>query len=261
MRPARDDPSLRAAQKFIATEANQIDTALDHFCCRRFMLDLRKFLCPQNRSRAEVLDKRNLVFSGYLREILRARRFHETAHEKIASVHFKDHSGFLAERALVILNRSFVRRADFPQSGAAGLQNLRNSKSTANLHQFAARDNHFLTFPRTEMAQYQYQRSRAIICHCRRFRTAKEREVVFHVGGTSTASAAFKIELEVVVIRADACERFDHRVAERRTSKIRVDHNARAINDGLNPGSQQPVDLFANPANYIVEAGNRITTA
>src|SRR5688572_24507456 len=77
------------------------------------------------------------------------------------------------------------------------------------------------------------------------------------VGRARTATATFEIEFEIVVIPADTREGFNNCIAERRTTKIGMHHNARAVDDRLNAAPEQLIHLFPNAPHDILESWNR----
>ena len=115
------------------------------------MFDAGRLLRFHHRAAAEVFDERQTLLFGQRGDFLRGRRLHKTSHEEIAAMHLQNHGGLPADGLGVITQRRFVGGADFAQRRAAGFEDFRDAKPSADLHQFAARDDDLLALAGSEM--------------------------------------------------------------------------------------------------------------
>src|SRR5213078_775698 len=100
-----------------------------------------------HRAASEIFHKRDAFFSGKRGKIGGGWRFDKATHKKIAPMHFQNERGLFADGARIICERRFVGRAYFAQFRAARLQDFADSKASADLHEFAARDDDFWFVP------------------------------------------------------------------------------------------------------------------
>ena len=136
---ARDDSRLRAAEQFIAAEANKIGASLQRFGrasvrVRQFPTDSVANMAPLPRSSTNGIR----FFRASALISFERGRFDKTAHEEITAVHFENHRGLWSDGVRIIIERRFVGCADFAQFRAARFEDFADAKSAADLHQFAA---------------------------------------------------------------------------------------------------------------------------
>ena len=137
---AGDDASLWAAEQLVAAEAHEVSTALEHLARRGFVMTVRPFPGGQQRAAAKILDERHSLLARQCGQLMAFRLSDKAIHEKIASMHLEQQSGFLAGGLGIILQCGSVGGANFAQARAAGLENIRDAKAAADLHQFTARN-------------------------------------------------------------------------------------------------------------------------
>ena len=157
-----DDSSLRTAEQFVAAETDEIDSLLQGFAGRRFVICEAEFFRCHDRATPEILDERNSFGPRQRRDLLGGRGAGETADEEIALMHLQDQGGFGTNRFCIIVEGGFVGRADFPQPRAARFQNFADPESTADLDQFASGNDHFRFSP-GKMAHDQDEGGRAVV--------------------------------------------------------------------------------------------------
>src|SRR2546423_9861305 len=104
---------LAAAEKVVAGKTNKGGPRPYRFCRSPFMARNSQRFSSDFGGAAEIFNKRNPLFPCECADLLPTRRFDKTAHGKIAAMHFKNHRCLRPDGMLVILERSFVRRADF----------------------------------------------------------------------------------------------------------------------------------------------------
>src|SRR4029077_18879198 len=122
------------------------------------------------------------------------RRLDKTAHEEIAAMHFQNQRRLFADGPGVIGDRCLVGRADFAKLRTTCFQDFADAKPTADLDEFAPRDDDFV-FRAHEMANDQYQ-CRCTIVHDRcALRLKKDCQSTLEIGATVTAFSSLEIEL------------------------------------------------------------------
>ena len=109
-------------------------------------------------------------------------------------MHFQDYSGLWTNRPRVIVERCFVCRSDLSQLHAGCLEDFADTKSAANLDEFAARDDDFRFGP-GKMLNDQHQRGRAVVHDRGRFRAAKQRKRGLDVSAALPSAARHQIVL------------------------------------------------------------------
>src|SRR5207249_2628836 len=120
------------------------------------------------------------------------------------------------------------------QLRAARFKDIRDAKTTADLHQFPARDDDLLSVFGGEMTQGEDQRRCAIVDHRCGLRAAEQREIVFEISSASPTLSAAEVVFEIVVIGGNTLEGFNHRGPEGRPAQVRMDDDTGAVNDPLN---------------------------
>ena len=89
------------------------------------------------------------------------------------------------------------------------------------------------------MAKNQNKRTRVVIHHCRSFRAAQQRKIVFQVRGATAAPSLGESIFKIVVLRSNPGHRFHDGMPQWRTTEIRVNKNAGAIDHRLDAGRAQ----------------------
>ena len=113
----------------------------------------------------KIFNKRHTLSFGKRCEFAPFRCSDKSNHEKIALVDFEQESGILIDDLGVVADGGAIGGTNLTQTRIAGFKNIRNTKASANLHQFAARDDDFFFFG-CEMTQDKHQRRRAIVGYC-----------------------------------------------------------------------------------------------
>ena len=145
---------------------------------------------------AEVLDKRHAFFSGERGQLTAFGRSHKALHEKIAAVHLQNQAGLRTDGPGVVVKGGVVGGADLAQFRTARFENFRKAKTSADLHQFAAR-NDDLCFLRREMTQVEQQRGGAIVDDHRSLGTAQLGEASLEIGGASASATGDQVDFQV----------------------------------------------------------------
>ena len=198
-----DDAGLRAAEQFVAAEADQIDAATKHLRRRRLVLDARNFFRADDGPAPEVFDERQPLLPGQLSDVFGRGRLDEAAHEEIAAMDFQNHRRLFRDGAGIIGERRLVRSPDLTQLGSAGLEDVGDAKSAADLHQLAAGDDDLLSLRRREVTEDQHERRGAVVNDRGGIGATQDREVVLEISGPPSALAARQVVFEVVVVRRD----------------------------------------------------------
>src|SRR5215472_18159559 len=149
-------------------------------------------------------------------------------------MHFENETGIFPDRSRVVLERGLVCCADLAQFRASCLDHFANAKASADLHQFAARNND-LRFLSCEMSNDEHQCGRAIIYRRHCFCPAKQRQSILDISTAVTALARFKVVFEVRIMGTDFVERANCFVCKGRAPEIRVNHDSGSIDDRLEP--------------------------
>ena len=83
------------------------------------------------------------------------------------------------------------------------------------------------------MMPNQKQGGGTVVDHSGRFAHTGEREAVLEINRARTASAAGKIELQIVIVRRDLGDVTDSRRAQRCPTEICMENNSGPVNDQL----------------------------
>src|SRR5215471_7176717 len=93
----------------------------------------------------KIFKRWNATIARELSDFLNTRSFGETNDPVIRRMDSQDQLSAIVNRALIVFDSGPVGCPNFAQNGAALCHYIRNSKTTADLNQLAARDNYLTT--------------------------------------------------------------------------------------------------------------------
>src|ERR1700730_2328484 len=116
-------------------------------------------------------------------------------------MNFENERGLFTDRARIIRRRRLVGGADFTQLCTARFQNFTDPKTSADLDQFAARNDHFVrgpdgATPSNKVMNDQNERSCAIVDDGGGLSLAEDSEGALEITAAVAPVAAGKVELE-----------------------------------------------------------------
>ncbi len=142
LRSATDQPSLRSAEQFIAAVSNDIDSAAQTIQHARLTDDSNRAQI-EKRAAAQIFHQRNVPLARQSHQFSSRGLLGETSDLKVRPVYAQQQSGAIGDGALVVPDARAIRGANLTQDRARLGHHVRNAKRSADLHQFAARDNYF----------------------------------------------------------------------------------------------------------------------
>jgi hypothetical protein len=145
--PSDDDASLRAAEQLVAAEADDIGTrphdGLDRRLSREWRRQRITVLGPLgDQAAAEILDDRHAEPPPERDDVFERCPLGEPLDGEVGRVDAQDGAGLVVDRKRVVVDARPVRRPYFAQPRARLRHDVGHAEAAANLHQFAARDEH-----------------------------------------------------------------------------------------------------------------------
>src|SRR2546430_3726446 len=148
-------------------------------------------------------------------------------------MNFQNERGLFADRARIICECCFIGGADFAQFRATRLKDFADPKSSADLDQFASRNDHFVLLL-NEMTNDQNKRGGAVVHGSGRFRLTENGERALQVSAAATAVAGGKIELQIIIRGSDVPERFACALRKRRSAEVGMNNDTSSVDYRLN---------------------------
>ena len=190
-----DDARLRAAEKLVAREADEIGARAKALRRRRLVPD------PTERARAEVVDERKLVGARDRRELRQLWALRESDDAEVRLVHAQQNRGLGTDRPLVVDRARAVRRPHLDQARARAHQHVRDPEAVADLDELTARDDHLTPFG--ERGEREQHRRRVVVDDERRFGSGQASEQAREMILARSALAALEVVLEIRIAGAD----------------------------------------------------------
>ena len=138
--PPDQDPRLRASEKLVPGEADQVGTGAEALGRRRLVADAAE------RARAQVVDEGHAMPPRDLGELGELGLLGKAHDSEVRLVHPKQNGGLGPDRALVVGGTRPVRRPHLHEPCAGAREHLGDAKTVPDLDQFASRDHHFSAF-------------------------------------------------------------------------------------------------------------------
>ena len=158
---------------------------------------------------------------------------------EVARMDAQQRSGPLAQRIAIVVEIGPVGGADLSESRLRGLEDVRNAEAIADLHQLAARDNHFPVAG--EFVQYEEDRSGVVVDYQRR-----SAEQAFQQRTAMPVAPAppplLDVVFEVAVSACDRADRFHRGLTERGSAKIGVQDHTGGVDDRPQAAIAQALD-------------------
>jgi len=109
----------------------------------------------------------------------------------------------VSEGVFVVVEVGFVGRADFDELTARGFKDVGDAKASADFDEFGARDDDFVFFGTSELAQGDDEGRGTIVDDGGFFRAEESGESGFEVDGARAALSSDEVDFEVGIASGD----------------------------------------------------------
>lgn len=239
-----DDAGLRAAEKLVATEGNDVDTGVEAvFHDGLVHADGAKV---GQAAGAEVFEDGNPGFAAEGNEFGERGAGGEAGDAEVGEVDAEEEAGVFVDGALVVGDASAVGGAHFAEDGAALIHDVGNAEAVADFDEFAARDDDFEIFG--ERVEGEEDCGSIVIDDDGGFGGGGEGKEAGDVGVAFAASARGEIEFEVGVALGGRGDGLSCGGGERGTAEIGVEDDAGGVDDAAERGGEGCVNIFEDEA-------------
>ncbi len=189
---ARQNPGLRATQKLVAAEGNQIRARADALGHQRFFHAERAQV--GDAAAAQVLIYRNAALPSERHQFGERRPRRESFDTEVARMDAQQQPRAFCNRFPIVLNTRSIRGSHLTEDRAGSLHDLRDSKPIADLDQLAARNHHFEA--RGQLVQSEINR-RSIVVHRDARRSDKPLQQIRYVHVAFASRSPGKVVLQI----------------------------------------------------------------
>ena len=191
---AHDQTGLRTTQQLVTAEGHQVGAGSNGFAHRHFVRQA-PWAQVHQRAAAQVHHQRQVARVGDGRHLAVGHAFGEPGDRVVAAMHLHQQGGVLAHGAVVVARVRAVGGAHFHQLCAGAGHHVGNAKGAANLHQFAARNDHLPA--RRQAAQHQQHGGGVVVDHGGGFGAGQFAQQRFHQVVAVAAPAGGQVVFQV----------------------------------------------------------------
>lgn len=231
-----NDARLRAAEKFVAGEDDEVDAAAKAFLRGGFVLDGGEFVGIHHGPGTEVFDEGEAVIVGEFGDFGNLGFADEAIDVEIGPVDLQNESSLRSDGFFVVVEVGFVGGTDFDEFGAGCFKDVRNPKSSADLDEFGAGNNDFVFSFFNKGAEGEDEGGSAVVDSGGGFGFEKAGESGFEVAGALAAAPGREVKFKVGVAGGDFLKGPGCAGTEGRASEVGVNEDAGGIDDRLEAG-------------------------
>ena len=191
---------------------------------------------------AEVLGDRHAEPGAERHQVGEIGPLGEAFHPEVGRVHAEDEGGAIADGRRVVGGPRLVGRADLAQHRARLRHDVGHPEAAADLHELAARHDHFA--PGGERRQHQQRGRRVVVHDDGRLGAGEMAEQRLGVDVAAPARAPREVVLERRVAAAHGGEPGERRLRERRAPQVRVQDDPGRVDHGDERGGEAPAEVF-----------------
>ena len=230
-RTSDEDACLGTAEELVRRERDEVRPLVERVGDARLVV--RMTVAMMQQSGSDIEQERDPELASETREIRRRRRRREAHHAVVGRVHLEDQSGLVPGRRPIVADPRPVGGADLGESGPGRREDVGDPELSADLDQFAARDEDLLAFG--ERGHRQQEGCGAVVHDHRRLRSGERGEQDLGVATALAAAAGLSIDLDVGVVAGGARRRSRCALGQRRAPQVRVQDDPGSVDDRHHP--------------------------
>ena len=223
---AEDDARLRAAQKLVAGEADNVHPGTETLLHRGFALNA-VFPEIHQTAAAQILDHGQTVAVAQLHQLGERRGLAEADDAVVAGVYLHNGLRLFADGPLVVVEMGLVGGAHLPEPCPAAFHDVGHPEGPADLYQLATGYGHLA--PGSERREDQEHGGGVVVHHQCALRPGETAEERLHVAVAAAPAAAFQIIFQRAVVPGGIPGGCDGPGSKGGTAQIGVEDNARSV--------------------------------
>ena len=229
------DPRLWPAQELVAGERHDVCAVLERGRDGRLVPGL------DERAGAEVLDERQAVALGELRQVGRAGLLREPDHAEVRLVDPQERRSAVGEGVLEVGEPRPVRRADLDEGCTGARQDVRDPEAVADLDQLSAGDDHLPAL--RQGGDGEQDGGGVVVDDDRRLRAGQLAQRGGEMVLPGASASGLEVVFEVRIAGADLMDPRQRRLRERGPTEVRVDDDSRGVEDTPQPRADARLQL------------------